>query len=100
MKIAWNECRAVNLIRAGVSVHFLTEAEAWPMLMDLARKTQATFRSWREMNAAFLDCRQVWAGQRDPDFDLCTQLLLNPVDPNSPWNQLDWNTSLNDAPGP
>jgi hypothetical protein len=100
MKVAWNECRAVNLIRVGVSVHFLTETEAWPMLMDIARKTQATFRSWKEMNDAFLDGRQAWAGQRDPDYDLCAQLLLNPKEPNSPWSQLDWNTDLDTVPAP
>ena len=91
---AWDLCRETNLVRAGVDAGFLPEKDAWPILMNIARRTQATFHSWREMDENFLDSRKIWDGRMDPDFVLCSDLLLNPRDPNSPWNQLDWKTDL------
>jgi hypothetical protein len=94
LNVAWNACRAANLIREGVTVGYIKEDESWPLLMQNARRAQRAYTSWREMNDSFLDSREIWAGERDPDFRACADLLLNPKDPNSPWNQLAWNTDL------
>ena len=62
--------------------------------MAIAKQTQDIFSSWQELSDNFLDGREIWAGARDPKFDACARLLLNPKDPNSPWNNIPWNTDL------
>ena len=92
--LAWDICRSGNLVNAGFATHYLDEQEAWDLLMALARQAQSSFSSWQEMSDNFLDGREIWAGTRDPGFEACAQLLLNPKDPNSPWNQNPWKTDL------
>jgi hypothetical protein len=92
--LAWDMCRSVELINAGVAAHDLPADEAWDRLMDIAHQAQGVFSSWQELNDNFLDGREIWAGKRDPGFEACSKLLLNPNDPNSPWNQNPWNTDL------
>jgi ankyrin repeat protein len=92
--VAWDLCRAANLVRDGVDAGYLQETEAWPLLMPIARKTQTTFHSWHEMSDNFLDGREIDANERSGDLRACGRLLLNPQEPNSPWNQLPWNTDL------
>jgi hypothetical protein len=91
---AWDICRSGNLVNAGFAAHYLHEKEAWDRLMAIAKQAQGIFSSWQELSDNFLDGREIWAGHRDPRFDACAQLLLNPKDPNSPWNQNPWNTDL------
>jgi len=92
--LAWDLCRAANLINFGFAVHYIDEREAWDTLMDNARQVHGSFSSWREMSDNFLDGREIWATGVEPKFEACSQLLLNPKDPNSPWNQLPWKTDL------
>lgn len=92
--VAWDYCRAANLVRDGVDAGYLHEDEAWPLLMPIARKTQTTFHSWHEMSDNFLDSREIDANERSGDLRACGHLLLNPQEPNSPWNQLPWQTDL------
>jgi hypothetical protein len=91
---AWDICRSGNLVIAGFAAHYLNEKEAWDRLMAIAKQAQGIFSSWQELSDNFLDGREIWAEQRDPRFEACAQLLLNPKDPNSPWNQNPWNTNL------
>ena len=92
--LAWDLCRAADLINNGYSARYLNENEAWQLLYYNARLMQAGFSSWQEMSDNFLDGREIWAGKRDPRFEACSQLLLNPQDPNSPWNENPWKTEL------
>ena len=92
--LAWDLCRAANLINIGYDLHYINEQEAWGFLQTIAKQTQAGFGSWQEMIDNYLDGREGWYGVREPHFDACAQLLLNPNDPNSPWNQNLWKTDL------
>ncbi len=92
--LAWDLCRAAYLVNGGYAAHYLNEPEAWDRLIAIAQTAQNNFSSWREMSDNFLDGREIWAGWRDPKFEACAQLLLNPHDPNSPWNQNPWKTDL------
>lgn len=94
INVAWNACREANLIRESVTAGYIREDEAWPILLRNARRVQGAYGSWREMNDSFLDSREILAGEKDPDFRACADLLLNAKDPNSPWNELPWNTDL------
>jgi len=92
--LAWDLCRSAHLVNAGYSTHYLNESEAWDRLMPIAQQAQKNFSSWQEMSDNFLDGREIWANNRDPRFEACAQLLLNPQDMNSPWNQNPWKTNL------
>ena len=92
--LAWDLCRTSMLINEGYAAHYISEKEAWDRLMPLARQTQRGFASWHEMADNFLDGRKIWATDPKSDIPPCTKLLLNPNDPNSPWNYLPWTTDL------
>jgi hypothetical protein len=81
-------------VNRGYILHYLDEKEAWNLLLANARKVQASFSSWQEMSDNFLDGRKIWNEAPDNQFDACSKLLLNPRDPNSPWNQNPWKTDL------
>jgi hypothetical protein len=58
------------------------------MMMPIARQVQRTFSSWKEFSENFSDGRVIWNGSRDPSFEACLELLRDPEEPNSPWNQM------------
>ncbi len=92
--LAWDLCRVGNLINFGVDAHYINEQEAWPLLMQNARLAQAGFSSWQEMSDNYQDGREIWATGIQLKYAACAQLLCNPKDPNSPWNQIPWKTDL------
>ncbi len=92
--LAWDLCRAANVANAGYAAGYLSEQESWDRLMEIARLAQKNFASWRELSDNFLDGREIWSGQRDPNFAACSQLLLDPKESNSPWNKSAWATEL------
>ena len=94
--LAWDLCRAANLVNLGYAAGYLNEQDSWTQLLTIARQVQASFGSWAEMNANYLDGRSL-VRRTEPRLNTCSQLLLDPQDPNSPWNQNPWKTSL-DAP--
>jgi len=98
--LAWDLCRAANLVNVGFAAGYIDANEAWDRLLAFARQTKAGFSSWKEMSDNFLDGREIWAGKRDPHFDACAQLLLNDQDHNSPWTQNPWKTDLPPPPKP
>jgi ankyrin repeat protein len=92
--VGWSLCVSANLINRGYALHYLDEKEAWDLLLANARLLQRKFSSWAEMSDNFLDGREIWDKTRNPALDVCSQLLLNPKDPNSSWNKLPWTTDL------
>jgi hypothetical protein len=92
--VAWDLCRSTHLICNGYSAGFITADEAWPLLLKNAWQVQTSFNSWHEMSDNFLDGREIGYGFRDPQFDAAVSLLNDAHEPNSPWNQLPWNTDL------
>jgi len=97
--LAWDMCRSVAMINNGFNAGYIDEQESWNRLFAIAELAQKSFSSWQELNDNFLDGREIWANERNPRFDACSQLLLNPKDSNSPWNQNPWNTQLSPSAG-
>jgi ankyrin repeat protein len=92
--LAWDLCRSAMLVSNGYAAHYLSEKEAWDQLFTIARHVQGNFKSWKEMSENFLDGREIWDGNRDPHFEACSLLLLDPGEANSPWNLNAWETVL------
>lgn len=92
--LSWDLCRCAYLINEGYNAKYIDEDQAWQLLLYNARLLQAGFGSWQEMSDNFLDGREIWAHQRDPRYEMCSRLLLNAKDQNSPWNEYPWQTDL------
>ena len=88
--LAWDLCRYVNLINSGYAAGYISDTEAWSLLAPVVDQLRGNFSSWHEMNDNFLDGRDNWAESWDPSFDACSKLLLDPKEPNSPWNENPW----------
>jgi hypothetical protein len=92
--LAWDYCRSVRVAGTSYVAGYLTEDEAWQRIMPAARALQANYSSWREMGEDYLAGRERWSDERNPQFAAVFQLLTDPKDPNSPWNENAWNTDL------
>jgi hypothetical protein len=90
--LAWDIARAVHAVNLAVALGYISDKEAWPLLDEAATQVQSRFGSWKEYGSNFLDSREMAMGVADPSFELAGQLLTD--DPNSPWNQIPWDTPL------
>lgn len=93
---AWDYARYINVCRWGVAAGYLTEDEAWPLVMHAAQIIQQTFSSWSEFGENYLVGREFWSSHQTQidgrDMRAIYRRLLN--DPNSVWNQNPWNLPL------
>jgi hypothetical protein len=79
--------RYVSLCRWGVLCGYVTEDEAWRLIMPVAAGIQATFSSWEELGQNYLIGREFWSyDQTQPERAALRQvygaLLTSPL---SPW---------------
>jgi hypothetical protein len=94
--LAWDYGRYVALARWGYQAGFLTETEAWELIMPAARKLQKTYDSWEDFGKTYLIGREFWSVEQTK---LNGQLYSNGykkllTEPRSPWNRHPWNTEL------
>lgn len=97
---AWDFARYVNLCRWGYHTGFLTEGEAWGLIMPIARDIQTTYASWDEYGRAFLVGREFWSPKemiKSGPYSrrIHTRLV---TEPDSPWMRIAWNTDLTPQP--
>lgn len=93
---AWDYCRYLNVCRHGYAAQYLTEDEAWQLMLPMAAKIQSEFKSWNQLETEYLVGFSFWCHSRfarnEPAYMRKVYRLLH--DPNSPWNKLQWNTPL------
>jgi hypothetical protein len=94
--LAWDYVRYLNLCRWGYVAGYLTEAEAWDLMMPVARDLQKHFDSWKDVGDSFLFGREYWSYSEMKQTgalyrDACERLL---EDPKSPWNKIPWDLNL------
>jgi hypothetical protein len=97
--IAWNYPRVVSLARWGYAMGYISEAEAWAVIMPTAQRLQRAFFSWQELGRAYLDARQHFYGdelaiRRENEWVYRAILL----DPTSPWRKYAWDLDLGGDP--
>jgi hypothetical protein len=89
---AWDQVRAINVAGWGFLAGFLTEEEAWALILPAARTCQRTYGSWEELGRHYLLGMAFWGPSHlergQPAFD---GLM---ADPNSPWRTVPWATPL------
>ena len=94
----------------GYTAGYLSEQEAWRVIMSVAQTLQRAFKSWDQMGEDYLAGRAMWVGlmkqnAQNPIFDpgryqAIYELLINKNDQNSPWTRIPWDTPLNGQTAP
>lgn len=94
---AWDLSRYICLCRWGYQCGYITEAEAWKLMMPVAAKIQATCKGWNYLGTEYLLGRKFWSNSQymksEKSYAFLKHRLLH--SPDSPWVQLAWNTPLN-----
>lgn len=94
--LAWDYGRYVFLCRDGVYLNYISDEEAWSLMLKVAKLAQKAYSSWREYGLAYIAGRQTWLNNisvesTEEQVSMVKRLI---VDKESPWNILDWNIKL------
>jgi len=96
--LAWDYSRYIYLCRNGYMSGFLSEQEAWELIMPIARELQKRFDSWEQMGTNYLIGRQYWSYKQTQksgrELEDAYQRLLDMK--SSPWNRYSWDMDLGD----
>jgi hypothetical protein len=94
--LGWDLSRYIALCRWGYLVGYLSEAEAWALIMPAAQRLQHTFASWKDLGENYLIGRQFWSPDESREnghlYQEAYRRLLG--SPESPWNRYPWSTKL------
>jgi hypothetical protein len=94
--IGWDFCRYIHLCRKGYFLGYISESEAWNLIMPKARLLQQTFESWKDLGENYLIGREFWSLERTKAsgwyFQQAFKKLLE--SPESPWHTLPWELNL------
>jgi hypothetical protein len=98
--LGWDMTRYIALCRWGYLVGYLSEAEAWGLIMPAAQRLQRTFISWEELGENYLIGRQFWSPDENRQNGHLHRETLRRLlgSPDSPWKRYPWNTQLVTAP--
>jgi predicted Zn finger-like uncharacterized protein len=94
--LGWDLSRLINVARWGFTAGYIGESDAWSWILLAARKTQRSFGSWRSLGRNFILGYDYWR------LATAATIVIKPfphfdwlvTDPESPWLQLPWNTTL------
>ncbi len=59
--LAWDHCRYIALCRWGYQCGYLTEAEAWELIMPVAARIQKQSKNWDQLATDYLIGRHFWS---------------------------------------
>lgn len=94
--VGWDFCRYIHLCRRGYLLGYLSEKEAWDLIMPKARLLQQTFDSWWNLGENYLIGREFWSFDRTEAsgelFARAFERLLK--DQDSPWHTIPWQLDL------
>jgi len=97
--LGWDYSRYICLCRWGYLVGYITEEEAWKMIMEVAGILQKTFDSWEDLGQNYIIGRQFWSYKYTKEggylYEDAYQRLLDM--PSSPWNKYPWDMDLTDT---
>jgi tetratricopeptide (TPR) repeat protein len=94
--LAWDLVRYICLCRWGCKVGYISEGEAYQLIMPVAAQLQSTYGSWKQMGQEYLVGRRFWNEQAwsedESRYEEISRYLLNCK--TSPWVSLAWDTRL------
>lgn len=90
--LAWDYVRIVNLSRSGYLVGYLTEQEAWDIILPAAEELRQNFNSWEEIGRNYLIGRFFWSlyHTRRTGYLFDEAMIRLMEMPTSPWNMYPW----------
>lgn len=88
--LSWDLGRAINLVRWGYDVKFLSKDEAIELIRKYASEMRAVYNSWDALSEGYLMGFIMWSGDEEELADLYEdqQVLLTHAD--SPWMKHQW----------
>jgi hypothetical protein len=93
---AWDYSRYISLCGWGYIAGYLTENEAWGLIMPVAQFLQNTFDSWEDIGLNYVVGRQFWSLEQTQKRGILTEqsyrFLL--TDFSSPWQSIPWSLDL------
>ncbi len=93
--IAWDYSRYIALCGWGYIAGYLTEQEAWNLIMPAAILLQQSFDSWKELGKNYLIGREFWSlrqtQKNGKNFEHAYKALLSA---NGLWSKLPWGLQL------
>jgi len=95
--LAWDMSLYICICRWGYLAGYLSDDEAWQLIMPKAKRIQQEFTSWNEFAENYMQGRKGWdqnAYERDKELFERAIRRLN-QNKRSPWNEYAWNTLLN-----
>ena len=95
--IAWDYCRYIALCGWGYMAGYLSEEEAWALLMPKAIELQDSFNSWGEMGDNYLHGRAYWSWEQTVGSNMPGQKAMRNLERkinDNPWKKYDWNYDL------
>lgn len=97
--LAWDLVRYISLCRWGYLVGFLSDDEAWKLIMPAALSLQRAFGSWKELQDNFLIGRQYWSLQQTRQNGTDYQQILDRLlqDRSGPLLRNKWDMDLHVA---
>lgn len=94
--LGWDYSRYIYLCRCGYACGYLTDKEAWDLIMPVATMLQKTFGSWEELGQNYLIGREFWSyEQMERDGHTIRRAYETLVSsPSSPWKLNPWDMDL------
>ncbi|MBN1364385.1 MAG: DUF1266 domain-containing protein [Syntrophaceae bacterium] len=94
--LGWDYTRYINLCRCAYVVGYITEEEAWRMIMPAAEMLQKVFSSWEDLGQNYIVGREFWSLEQTKKggykYEDAYQRLIDM--PSSPWNKYPWDMNL------
>lgn len=96
----WDYTRYICLCRWGYQVGFISEQEAWTMIMPVAKDLQKTFDSWEDLGRNYLIGRSYWSYEEQEKYGNAMQDAFDRLIDmkSSPWNKYAWDMDLDENP--
>jgi hypothetical protein len=94
--LGWDFSRYIAVCRWGYLCGYVTEEEAWKLIMPKARLLQQTFDSWEDLADNYVVGFKFWSLEHTRHTHAATMATIGKLlnDPTSPWLKYPWNTAL------
>ncbi|KPJ65345.1 MAG: hypothetical protein AMJ43_10970 [Coxiella sp. DG_40] len=94
--LGWDYSRYICLCRWGYMAGYISEQEAWELIMPVARILQAAFDSWQDLGRNYIIGRSFWSYEKTiEEGHLFEDVYHRLVDmKSSPWNMYPWDMDL------
>ncbi len=87
--LAWDLCRAIQIVRSSVRAGYLTEQAGWEWMAKIADRLSSSFPSWAEMGEDYVAGSGYFEkGNPDPYHTASIDWLEQSLD--SPWRRIRW----------